>query len=138
MLFEKVLEKEPFIKEVLKMKIKVDKIHQIIQEYLITVIIPKIPDTKFKFGLNFLLGYMSVNYTNEMIAKYENILKSFGVIENDEIDIDKFKENAIKALKSIKTDNDELKVFNYIVDEDDILELYNIASRYADNSLKYK
>lgn len=81
---------------------------------------------------------MSVNYTNEMIAKYENILKSFGVIENDEIDIDKFKENAIKALKSIKTDNDELKVFNYIVDEDDILELYNIASRYADNSLKYK
>ena len=40
--------------------------------------------------------------------------------------------------KSIKTDNDELKVFNYIVDEDDILELYNIASRYADNSLKYK
>lgn len=81
---------------------------------------------------------MSVNYTNEMIAKYENILKSFGVIENDEIDIDKFKENAIKALKSIKTDNDELKVFNYIVDEDDILELYNIASRYTDNSLKYK
>ena len=81
---------------------------------------------------------MSVNYTNEMIAKYENILKSFGVIENDEIDIDKFKENAIKALKSVKTDNDELKVFNYIVDEDDILELYNIASRYADNSLKYK
>ena len=81
---------------------------------------------------------MSVNYTNEMIAKYENILKGFGVIENDEIDIDKFKENAIKALKSIKTDNDELKVFNYIVDEDDILELYNIASRYADNSLKYK
>ena len=75
-----------------------------------------------------------------MIAKYENILKSFGVIENNEIDIDidKFKENAIKALKSIKTDNDELKVFNYIVDEDDILELYNIASRYADNSLKYK
>ena len=73
-----------------------------------------------------------------MIAKYENILKSFGVIENDEIDIDKFKENAIKALKSVKTDNDELKVFNYIVDEDDILELYNIASRYADNSLKYK
>ena len=61
MLFEKVLEKEPFIKEVFKMKIKVDKIHQIIQEYLITVIIPKIPDIKFKFGLNFLLGYMSVN-----------------------------------------------------------------------------
>lgn len=81
---------------------------------------------------------MSVNYTNEMILKYENILKGFGVIENDEIDIDKFKENAIKALKSIKTDNDELKVFNYIVDEDDILELYNIASRYTDNSLKYK
>ena len=138
MLFEKVLEKEPFIKEVFKMKIKVDKIHQIIQEYLVTAIIPKIPDTNFKFGLIFLLGYMSVNYTNEMIAKYENILKSFSVIENDEIDIDKFKENAIKALKSVKTDNDELKVFNYIVDEDDILELYNIASRYADNSLKYK
>ena len=55
------------------MKIKVDKIPQIIQEYLITAIIPKIPDTKFKFGLNFLLGYMSVNYTNEMIAKYKYI-----------------------------------------------------------------
>ena len=36
-----------------------------------------------------------------MILKYESILKGFGVIENDEIDIDKFKENTIKALKSI-------------------------------------
>lgn len=111
------------------MKITTDKLYNIANDYIVQIIIPKMPNNYLKFGLAFASNYIGSNFINKQLEKYKNIIENFGIIDNNCIDIDVLKDNALKALKVC--DGNKFEIYGYNVDEDDINSLYNIAKNYA-------
>lgn len=114
------------------MKITTDKLYNIANDYIVQIIIPKMPNNYLKFGLAFASNYIGSNFINKQLEKYKNIIENFGIIDNNCIDIDVLKDNALKALKVC--DGNKFEIYGYNVDEDDINSLYNIAKNYANPS----
>lgn len=111
------------------MKITTDKLYNIANDYIVQIIIPKMPNNYLKFGLAFASNYIGSNFINKQLEKYKNIIENFGIIDNNCIDIDVLRDNALKALKVC--DGNKFEIYGYNVDEDDINSLYNIAKNYA-------
>lgn len=116
------------------MKVSVNNLSRIANDYIMQVIVPKMPNNYMKFGLAFAANYVGSSFVNQQLAKYQNIIKTFGIIdENNCIDIDLFRDNALKALKTC--DGSRFAIYNYTVDEEDINSLYLIAKNYVEPTL---
>lgn len=111
------------------MKVNINKFHSILNDYLVQVIVPKLPNNYLKFGLAFTANYLSNSLVINEINKYKDLIEKFGIISNDTLDLDLFRDNALKALRLC---NGNFEIYGYKVDEDDINSLYNIAKNYAD------
>lgn len=112
------------------MKITTDKLYHIANDYIVQIIIPKMPNNYLKFGLAFASNYIGSNFINNQLEKYKGLIEKFGIIDdNNCIDIDLFKDNALKALKVC--DGNKFEIYGYNVDEEDINSLYSIAKNYA-------
>lgn len=116
------------------MKISINNLYKVANDYIVQIIVPKMPNNYIKFGLAFTANYIGSNFVNQHLSKYQNVIKSFGIIdENNCIDLEMFRENALKALKTCE--NGKFMVYGYNVDEEDINSLYLIAKNYAESSL---
>lgn len=110
------------------MKIAVQDLHRVINDYLVQVIAPKIKNEVFKYSLSFGASYLSEQTLNNMLGHYGQIAVMLGIIQDGMIDIEQFRENALKALKVC---GNKVSYMDYGFDVDDIEALYKIMSSYA-------
>lgn len=110
------------------MKIQTTTLHQILHDYMVQVIVPKLPNNFLQFGVAFASSYISSNLLNQYLAPHLSTLQLMGIIQGNEIDLDSVKEAALKALEQC---HGSFVIANYKVDKQDIEDLYEIASRYA-------
>lgn len=110
------------------MKIQTTALHQILRDYMVQIIVPKLPNNFLQFGVAFASSYISSNLLNQYLAPHMPTLQLMGIIQGDEIDLDSVKEAALKALEQC---HGSFVIANYKVDKQDIEDLYEIASRYA-------
>lgn len=110
------------------MKIQTTTLHQILHDYMVQIIVPKLPNNFLQFGVAFASSYISSNLLNQYLAPHMPTLQLMGIIQGDEIDLDSVKEAALNALEQC---HGSFIVANYKVDKQDIEDLYEIASRYA-------
>lgn len=111
------------------MQISISDLHKVLNDFLIRVIVPKLPNDFYKFGLSFAANYISEQTISQIFSKYSEIISKLGIVKDGMIDIDILRENALKALKACQ--NNSFIVMNYKVDMDDIDELYKIMAMYA-------
>lgn len=110
------------------MFVSMQVVPQIAQEYLMEVVMPKVPTPMLKFGLGFILPYLSSGVQTR-IDEYLPALKMLGIVdENGRMDLDKAKAAATDALA--KTGG-KLSISGYDADQADIDALYRIAQRHA-------
>lgn len=110
------------------MFISTQAIPQVAQEYLSEVIMPKVPSQMAKFGLGFILPYLSSGVQTR-IDEYLPALRMLGIVdENRKMDLDKAKSAATQALEKA---GGKVTVAGYMADRDDIEALFNIAQRHA-------
>lgn len=110
------------------MKIPVNTLHQVLRDYLVQVIIPKMPNGIMQFGVAFASNYITSTLLGQYLAPHLPLLQAMGVIQGDEIDLDGVKVAALKALEQCQG---SFVIVNYKVDKQDVEDLYNIASSYA-------
>lgn len=111
------------------MQVAVSDLHRIINDYLVQVIVPKLPNDLYKFGLSFGANYLSEQALNNILGQYGQVAMMLGIIKDGMLDIDMFRENALKALKVCQ--GNSFLFMNYKVDMDDIEALYKIMTSYA-------
>lgn len=111
------------------MNVSVNDLHRVINDYLVQVIIPKLPNDMYKFGLSFAANYISEQTLSQLFGQYGDLAVKLGIIKDGMIDADMFRESALKALKNCQSQS--FLVMNYKVDMDDIDALYKIMTSYA-------
>lgn len=112
------------------MKIHVSKLHQVLHDYMVQAIIPKLPNNILQFGTAFMSNYISANLVSQHLAPHMPMLQAMGIIDNAGlIDLDGMKQAALMAMEQC---HGSFMIANYKADAQDIEELYNIATRYCD------
>lgn len=111
------------------MKVAITDLHRIVNEYLIQVIVPKLPNDTYKFGVSLLSNYITEAALNNLFGKYSDFAVMFGIVNDGMIDVDTLRDSAIKALKSCH--GQSFVYMGYKFDIDDIEALYKITSSYA-------
>ena len=111
------------------MKIHVSKLHQVARDYLVQVIIPKIPNTGIQFLTASGTYFVNANLVAHLLAPYLPVLQVMGVIKDDLIDLDEVKQAALMAMDQC---HGSFMVLGYGADAQDIEALYNIATRYCE------
>ena len=110
------------------MFVHTQEIPKIAQEYLMEVILPKVPTPMAKFGFGFVLPYLSSSVDNR-VQEFLPAMKMLGIVdENGKIDLDKAKNAASQALEG---SGGKLAIAGYVADGADIDALYEIAKRHA-------
>lgn len=110
------------------MKLATNSLHQVLRDYLVQVIIPKMPNGIMQFGVAFASNYITSSLISQYVAPHMPMLQMMGIVHGDEIDLDSVKAAAMKALEQC---NGSFVIANYKVDKQDVEDLYSIASRYA-------
>lgn len=110
------------------MKVHIDNVPRIISEYLITVIVPKMPSKLLQFGLAFG-AYSLSSQTAQKLNSYLPTIKMLGIVDDSNfIDLDNFEFCATKALEQA---GHNIELYGYVVDKDDISSLIKIAQKYS-------
>lgn len=110
------------------MKIQLTSLHSILRDYLVQVIVPKLPNNALQFSVAFASNYITSGLLNQYVAPHLPMLQLMGIVKDGDIDLDSVKEAAYKALEQCQG---SFIVANYKVDKQDIEDLYSIASKYA-------
>ena len=110
------------------MKVHISTLHQIVRDYLVQVIVPKMPNNAMQFGVAFVSNYISSNLLTQYLAPHVPLLQAMGIIQDNLIDLDGMK---MAALSAIEQCHGSFIVANYKVDKQDIEDLYAIATKYA-------
>ena len=113
------------------MLISVEKLPNVVRDYVSEVMVPHAPSQLFQFGLGFAIPYID-STVNNTIERYKNHLTLIGVIDsNNMIDITKAMSAASDALAMC---NNSISIGNLIkLDKSDIDRIATIANRYAVN-----
>lgn len=111
------------------MKIHVSKLHQVARDYLVQVIIPKIPNDAMQFLTASGTYFVNANLVAHLLAPYLPVLQVMGVIKDDMIDLDEVKQAALMAMEQC---HGSFMILGYGADAQDIEQLYNIATRYCE------
>ena len=113
------------------MKIHTSKLHQVLRDYMVQAIIPKLPNNILQFGAAFVSNYISANLVSQHLAPHLPMLRAIGIIDDTGmIDLDGMKQAALMAMEQC---HGSFMIANYKADAQDIEELYNIATRYCDS-----
>lgn len=113
------------------MKIHVSKLHQVLRDYMVQAIIPKLPNNILQFGTAFMSNYISANLVSQYLAPHIPMLQTLGIIDEAGLaDLDGMKQAALMAMEQC---HGSFMIANYKADAQDIEELYNIATRYCDS-----
>ena len=112
------------------MKIHTSKLHQVLRDYMVQVIIPKLPNNILQFGAAFVSNYISANLVTQYLAPPLPMLQAIGIIDDTGmVDLDGMKRAALMAMEQC---HGSFMIANYKADAQDIEELYNIATRYCE------
>ena len=112
------------------MKIHVSEFHQVLHDYMVQAIIPKLPNNILQFGAAFMSNYISANLVSRYLAPHIPMLQTLGIIDEAGLaDLDGMKQAALMAMEQC---HGSFMIANYKADARDIEELYNIATRYCD------
>lgn len=111
------------------MKIHVSKLHQVARDYLVQVIIPKIPNNAMQFLTASGTYFVNANLVAHLLAPYLPVLQVMGVIKGDLIDLDEVKQAALTAMEQC---HGSFMILGYGADARDIEALYDIATRYCE------
>ena len=117
------------------MKISLNSVCKVLHEFIQTSLVPKV-NSPFQFILSlgncYLEDLVLGNKLTEFYSNYFRVLEALGILENNQIDIDKLKLNSLKALQSCNG-KVEIPLYSnklYSLDRDDIEMIYEIASKY--------
>lgn len=112
------------------MKIHVSMFHQVLRDYMVQSIVPKLPNNILQFGTAFMSNYISANLVSQYLAPHLPMLQTLGIVDEAGLaDLDGMKQAALMAMEQC---HGSFMVANYKADAQDIEELYNIATRYCD------
>ena len=85
------------------MKISLNSVGKVLHEFIQTSLVPKV-NSPFQFILSlgncYLEDLVLGNKLTEFYSNYFRVLEALGILENNQIDIDKLKLNSLKALQS--------------------------------------
>ena len=112
------------------MKIHTSKLHQVLRDYMVQSIVPKLPNNFLQFGTAFVSNYISANLVAQYLTPHLPMLQTIGIIDaTGMVDLDGMKQAALMAMEQC---HGSFMIANYKADAQDIEELYNIATRYCE------
>ena len=108
------------------MNLHVNKIPDIVTEFLMTRVVTKAPDSAMQFGFGFLVPYVAKS-AQAMVGN--PLLKNLGVVTNEGlIDLDAARASAIDALNKA---GGKVTAYGVSFDRADIDALFEIANKYG-------
>ena len=110
------------------MKLRTNKIPEIVSEFLLTRVVAKAPTSAAQFGFGFLVPYVS--RSAKRMAE-SPLLKSLGVVDAEgSIDLDTARNSAIEALGKA---GGKVTMYGVTFDSTDIDALFEMARKYSDS-----
>lgn len=110
------------------MKLRTNKVPEIVSEFLLTRVVAKAPTSAAQFGFGFLVPYVS----RSAQGMAENpLLKTLGVVDGEgSIDLDTARNSAIEALGKA---GGKVTMYGVTFDSTDIDALFEMARKYSDS-----
>lgn len=109
------------------MNLHVNKIPDIVTEFLMTRVVTKAPDSAMQFGLGFLVPYVA---KSAQATVNNPLLKNLGVVTGDGlIDLDTARASANEALAKA---GGKVTAYGISFDRSDIDALFEMAQKYSE------
>lgn len=110
------------------MKLRTNKVPEIVSEFLLTRVVAKAPTSAAQFGFGFLVPYVSRSAKSMAESP---LLKSLGVVDAEgSIDLDTARNSAIEALEKA---GGKVTMYGVTFDSTDIDALFEMARKYSDS-----